>query len=350
KLEALISKDVKSALLCMSAGIVDPFNYTYAMMENAIENGVELKVQKEVLDLEKEKTAIKVKTNKGDYYSKFVINAAGLNSDKVSNMAGDFDFTIIPTKGVYRLLRKDKDFKLGKVLFQTPTENGKGVLVTSTYEGNTMVGPTSEMIKELVDPSAREESLETIDRLGKKSVTNLDLGKTIRIFTGIRAKPDKGDFCIYPSKNMEGVIHVGGIESPGLSSAPAIAKYVKDILKDIGLKLERKKDFNPNRKRIPRLAKLEEEKRKKLIEKNPKYEEKVCLCESVSEEEIVQAIDRGAVTVDGVKRRGRAGMGFCQGRRCRPKVKELLARELDIDKDDIKEEMHGRELVEKYSK
>lgn len=348
EMEALISKDVVAALYCSSAGVVDPFNYTYAMMENAIDNGVKLETEREVIDLEKREDYISVKTNKGEYRGKFVINAAGLNSDKVANMAGDFDFKIIPTKGVYRLLRKDVTFNLEKVLFQTPTKKGKGVLVTSTYEGNTMVGPTSEMIKNLYDTPTEEESLETIDKLGKRSVTELDLKKTIRIFTGIRAKPDTGDFMIYPSGNMKGVVHVGGIESPGLSSAPAIAIYVKDILKDMGLNLKEKENFNPKRNRIPRLARLDKAKKEELVDNNPDFAEKICKCEIVSEAEILEAIKRGAVTVDGVKRRCRAGMGFCQGNRCRPKVKKLLSRELKIGEDEIKEELHGFELVEKY--
>lgn len=349
EMEPLIAEEVLEALYCKSAGIVDPFNYTYAMMENAIDNGASLSTETEVLSLEKKEEYILVKTNKGDYKTSFLINAGGLNSDKIANMAGDFDFEIIPTKGLYRLLAKDPNFNLGKVLFQTPTSKGKGVLLTPTYEGNTMVGPTSEMIKEMVDGPSQEETLESLDKLGKKSIPTINLKKTIRLFTGIRAKPNTGDFCIYPSKNMQGLVHVGGIESPGLSAAPAIALYVKDLLEEMDLELKEKKDFNPKRKRIPRLARLPEEERKSLIEKEARYGEKVCLCESVSEEEIVEAIGRGAVTVDGVKRRVRAGMGFCQGRRCREKVKDLIARELHIDKEDIKEETHGSELVKRYA-
>lgn len=349
EIEPLVSEDVIAALHCKSAGIVDPFNYSYAMMENAIDNGAQLQTEEEVIDLEEDKDGIRVKTNKGEYQARFVINASGLNSDRLANMAGDFDFKLIPTKGIYRLLRKDPKFNLGKVLFQTPTKKGKGVLVTSTYEGNTMVGPTSEMIKEIKEAIPQDESLQTLDRLSKKSIPTLDLGKTIRIFQGIRAKPDTGDFMIYPSKNMKGVVHVGGIESPGLSSAPAIALYVKEILEDIGLKLEVKEDFNPYRKRIPRVAQLPKEEKEALVEKDPKYGERICRCETVSEAEVVEAIKRGAVTRDGVKRRVRAGMGFCQGNYCAPKVRALLARELGIDEEDIKKEMHGDELVQKYA-
>lgn len=347
-LEPLISDDVISVLYCRSSGIVDPFNYTYSMMESAMDNGVNLKTETELLSLERNEDYIIAKTNNGNYKARFIINSAGLNSDKVANMSSDFDFEILPTKGVYRILRKDNNFKLNKILFQTPTLKGKGVLVTPTYDENTMIGPTSDMIKEMSNTPNQEESLDSLDKLGKKSVTNLDLNKSIRIFTGIRAKPDTGDFMIYHSRNMNGVIHVGGIESPGLSSAPAIANYVRNMLEDIGLELRRKENFNSKRIRIPRVSKLEDSKREKLIEENSKFGNRVCICENVSEGEIVEAINRGAVTTDGVKRRTRAGMGYCQGNRCRSKVKSILARELDIDESEIKEEVHGIELVQKY--
>ena len=347
-LEPLISDDVISVLHCRTSGVVDPFNYTYAMMENAIDNGVKLKTDTELLSLEKNEDYIIAKTNNGDYKSRFVINAAGLNSSKVASMAHDFDFKILPTIGVYRILRKDDDFSLNKILFQTPSLKGKGVLVTPTYDKNMMIGPTSNMIKKLSNTPSQEESLKILDKLAKKSVGKLDLNKSIRVFTGIRAKSDTRDFMIYPSENMKGVIHVGGIASPGLSSAPAIGNYVRDILENIGLELKYKENFNSKRIRIPRLSKLEDSKREKLIEENSKFGNRICICESVSEGEIVEAINRGAVTSDGVKRRTRAGMGHCQGNRCKSKVRTILARELHIDESEIKEEVHGIELVEKY--
>lgn len=352
KKEPFISEEVRSVLYCASAGVVDPFNYSYAMMENAIVNGVELITETEVLNLKKLEDYILVETDKKSYKAKYIINAAGLNSEKVANMAGDFDFKIIPTRGVYRLLAKDKYQELQKVLFQTPSEKGKGVLVTPTYDGNTMIGPTSERISDLDPQSDEDYSLEILDELGKKSVPSLNIKKTIRIFTGIRAKPDTGDFMIYASDKMEGVIQVGGIESPGLASAPAIAEYVEKILKEIGFNSNIKKDYNPNRKGIIRMSKLDDEKKQAKIKEDEKYGQIICRCERVSEGEILQAIHRpaGAVTVDGVKRRVRAGMGFCQGNYCRPRVREILARELDIEEKEIKQELKGSEMVKNYLK
>ena len=236
EIEPKVSDEVVGALYCGSAGVVDPFNLTYAMMENAMDNGVELFTETELIGLEKTSEGILVKTNKGDYQAKYVINAAGLYSDKVANMGGDFDFNIIPTKGVYRLFDKKKGDNLNTVLFQTPTERGKGVLVTATYDGNTMIGPTS-------------------DKIGTVEDTTTEAPKnTIRVFTGVRAKPDTGDFMIYASKNMEGLVHCGGIESPGLVSAPAIAEYVEEILIDNGMDTKKKSNYNPKRKGIVRIS------------------------------------------------------------------------------------------------
>ncbi len=351
EMEPFASEEVTCALYCPTAGIIDPFNYSYANMENAMENGVELRTKTEVSGLEKKENFILVKTNNGDYKGKFVINAAGLFSDRLANMAGDYDFKIIPTKGVYRLLFKNKYQELNKVLFQTPSKRGKGVLVTPTYAGNTMLGPTAEKIDGNLTPT-EEESLEVIDSLSKRSVPTINVKNTIRVFTGIRAKPDTGDFMIYPSRNMEGVVHVGGIESPGLSSAPAIAEYVDDILAGLGFTREENKAYNPIRKAIPRIKDLGEEERAEKIKENPLYEKIICRCENVTEGEIVDAIRRpgGAVTRDGVKRRVRAGMGFCQGNHCGPKVREILSRELGIDQEDLEKELKGTDIIDKYFK
>lgn len=351
RLEPFISKEVVAALHARTAGIVDPFNYTYAMMENAMANGVELSRKTEVTGLRRDEESIIVATNRGEYRARYVINAAGVFSDRLAKMAGDEDFKIIPTKGVYRLLSKNKYLELNKVLFQTPSEKGKGVLVTPTYEGNTMVGPTAERIDGNLTPT-EEESLATIDDLGRKSVPAIDIKKTIRVFTGIRAKPDTGEFMIYPSKHMEGLVHVAGIESPGLTSSPAIAEYVDGLLHSIGFEPEENKTYDGRRKRIPRFANLDDSEKEKLIRENPLYENRICRCENVTEAEIVEAIRRpaGAVNLDGVKRRVRAGMGFCQGNYCGPRVKKILARELGIEEEEVEEELKGREIIDRYFK
>lgn len=352
EIEPKVSDEVVGALYCGSAGVVDPFNLTYAMMENAMDNGVELFTETELIGLEKNSEGILVKTNKEDYQAKYVINAAGLYSDKVANMGGDFDFNIIPTKGVYRLFDKKKGDNLNTVLFQTPTERGKGVLVTATYDGNTMIGPTSDKIGTVEDTTTEAESLAVIDRLGKLSVPSLNPKNTIRVFTGVRAKPDTGDFMIYASKNMEGLVHCGGIESPGLVSAPAIAEYVEEILIDNGMDTKKKSNYNPKRKGIVRISELTNEEKAVKIKENSAYGKIICRCETVSEGEIIEAIRRnaGAKTVDGVKRRVRAGMGRCQGGFCGPRVIEILARELNIDPTEVRKDLSGSKIVERHLK
>ncbi len=352
EIEPKVADEVVGALYCASAGVVDPFNYTYAMIENAVTNGVELFTETEVTGLEKKEDHIVVKTNKGEFTSKYVVNAAGLFSDKVAQMAGDDDFYIIPTKGVYRLLDKTKADYINTVLFQTPTEAGKGVLVTATYDGNTMIGPTADKIQTVEDTTTEAESLVKLDTLGKKSVPSINLKKTIRVFTGVRAKPNTGDFMIYPSNKMDGVVHCGGIESPGLASAPAIGEYVEQILIGIGMNTNPNPNYNPERKAIDRIVELSLEDKVKKIEEDPNYGKVICRCETVSEGEIIEAIRRpaGARTVDGVKRRVRAGMGRCQGGFCGPRVLEILARELDIDQTEVKKDLSGSEIVERHLK
>lgn len=352
EIEPKVSKNVKKALYCSESGVIDPFNFCYAMMENAIENKVELKTETELTDLKKSKDIIQVITNNGVFETKFMVNATGLYSDKIARKAKDDDFDIIPTKGVYRLLDKTKSDFIHTVLFQTPTEKGKGVLVTPTYDGNTMLGPTAERIHFVEDTSTQGDSLLTVDEMARKSVPDLNLKKTIRVFTGVRAKPTTGDFMIYESKSMKGLIHAAGIESPGLVSSPAIAEYVVELLEKAGLKLTKKKDFNPYRKPFRRISTMSKEEKIKAIQENPKYGNIICRCETVSEAEIIDAINRpaGAKTVDGVKRRVRAGMGRCQGGFCGPRVLEILARELNIDPTEVKKELSGSEIVERHLK
>lgn len=352
KIEPKVSDQVVKALYCPESGVIDPFNFCYGMIENALENGVDLRTETEVLSFEALEDKILVKTNQDTFETKYLVNAAGLYSDKFAKMAGDNDFDIIPTKGVYRLLDKTKADFIHTVLFQTPSEKGKGVLVTATYDGNTMMGPTSERINFVEDTTTESESLSVVDSLGRKSVPDLNLAKTIRVFTGVRAKPSTGDFMIYSSNHVKGLVHAAGIESPGLVSAPAIAEYVADLLKAQGLSLEKNEKFNPIRKAFKRISILSKEDKIKAIAEDPNYGKVICRCETVSEAEIIDAIRRpaGARTIDGVKRRVRAGMGRCQGGFCSPRVLEILARELKIDPTEVKKELSGSEIINRHLK
>lgn len=352
EIEPRVSRNVRHALYSPHAGVADPFNMCYGNIENAIQNGVELFLGTEVSSFEKAQDGIIIYTNKGEFKTQFLINASGLFSDRLAALAGDNDFTIIPTKGVYRILSRTPKEKINTVIFQTPDIRGKGILVTKTYAGNTMLGPTSEKIGKTEENHSIEESLTYVDELARKSVPDVDLSKTIRTFTGVRAKPNNDDFMIYASKNMKGLIHAAGIESPGLTASPAIAEYVEQILIKEGFNAVKDSNYNPIRKGFNKTAWISKEEKAKLVEKNHLYGEAIDLCENVSKAEILDAIYRkpGAVTIDGVKRRVRAGgMGFCQGKRCIPIIQKIMAEELNVSESEIKSELHGDDIVKRES-
>lgn len=339
--EPNLSAEVRGALFCGTAGIVCPFGMTYAFIENAIANGVELMCNAEVTEIKiidadaqqagTQGTArFSVTTAQGIFTAGYVINAAGLYADRIAAMIGDQDYTIQPRRGEYRVLDKVCGNLVHHVIFQAPTKRGKGVLVLPTYDGNLLAGPTAEASNDREDVSTTLLGLHKIDTLVKKSVPSLDIRKTIRTFTGIRACSSTGNFMIYESKNTPGFIHVGGIESPGLTSAPAIAEYVAELLRQAGVVFVRKEHFITERVSIPQFSALSAQEQASLIAQDPRYGRIICRCETVTEAEIIATIHRpaGARTLDGVKRRVRPGTGRCQGSFCTPRVVEILSREL----------------------
>lgn len=348
KLEPNLSEKVTKALLAETAGIIDPFILCYGYIENAMDNGVELILENEVLDIEEKDGYFSLKTEKGNIESKIVINAAGLNSDEVSYMVSEDTFKIMPRKGEYRLLDKSEGSMVKRVIFQTPTKMGKGVLVTPTVHRNLLIGPTSMDTQDINDLRTTKEGLSKVDELSKKSVPDIKLNKSIRVFSGLRATPNTGDFMIYESNDHKGFINVAGIESPGLASSPAISEYVVELVKNSNrVEMEEKENFNPNRQGIKAFSHMTSEEKQKAISENPLYGKIICRCEMVSEAEILQAIRRnaGARTVDGVKRRVRAGMGRCQGGFCGPKVVEILSRELNIEPTEVLKDSRGSKMI-----
>ncbi|MGL5643013.1 MAG: NAD(P)/FAD-dependent oxidoreductase, partial [Paraclostridium sp.] len=340
-------------LLCESAGIVCPFNLNIALMENAMTNGVDLKLESEVIDIEKINDYFNIKLkNKNDIKAKYVINAAGVYADKINNMIGGDEYFIIPRKGEYKILDKSEGKIANHVLFQCPTEKGKGVLVTQTVHGNLLIGPNAVVVEDKGDISTSREGINEIINDSRKSIENIDFRKTITSFAGLRATPNTGDFMIFASDKCKNFINVGGIESPGLASAPAVAKHVLNILKEEGLALEEKINFNPLRKKTKPFIKMTKEEKAEITKKDPRYKKIICRCESVTEGEIVDAINSicGARTVDGVKRRVRPGMGRCQGGFCGPKVIEIIARELNIDVEDVLKDYKNSNAVVGKSK
>lgn len=354
EIEPNVNKDVVGALLCKSSGIVCPFNLNVALMENAINNGVELNLQSEVVAIKKvnsdNERYFEIKTKDKVIKSKYIINASGVFSDKINSLIGGDEFYIIPRKGEYKILDKVEGDKAIHTLFTCPTEKGKGILVTQTIHGNLLVGPNSTEV-DLKDITTTKSGLREIMDGSLKTVCNIDFSKTITSFAGVRATPNTGDFMIFESKKEEGFINVAGIESPGLASAPGVAIYVENILKDIlskdGECLELKSDFNPIRVKDKAFSQMTKEEIILAIEKNPKHKTIICRCENVTEGEIIDAINRpcGARTVDGVKRRVRPGMGRCQGGFCGPKVVEIIARELNIPVEDVLKDYEGSNMI-----
>lgn len=348
EIEPNVNKDVISALLCESAGIVCPFNLNVALMENAIENGTKLNLQAEVIGIEKNVETFKIKLSNGEEVNtKYVINAAGVYSDKINNMVDGDEYYIIPRKGEYKVLDKSEGKLVNHTLFQCPTERGKGVLVTQTVHGNLLVGPNATVVEDKEDVTTSRSGIDEIVHDSKKSVECIDFRKTITSFSGLRATANTQDFMIYASKVSKNFINVGGIESPGLASAPGIAEYVVEILIKEGLELNAKPTFNPFRKKDKPFSHMNNEERKELIAKDDNYKKIICRCESVTEGEIIDSIRRpcGARTVDGVKRRVRPGMGRCQGGFCGPKVIEILARELNVSVEDILKDYDNSYMV-----
>ena len=333
QLEPNINKEVKYALYAKDVGVTSPYEFTIALAENSIENGVELFLENEVISISKQVESFVTITQENKYESKYVINAAGVYSDKIANMMGINNFYIEPKRGQYILLQKEQGYLANTVLFQIPTKIGKGILVTQTYHGNLMLGPNAEEVDERDNLSTTKETLDYIIDTARKSVPNFDVSKILTTFSGMRPISSTGDFVIEES-SVTGFINVGGIDSPGLTSSPAIALKVVGILLTRGLILKEKKNFNPYRKSI--LIKKDSG-FKGIIDSLDPSTNIICRCEKITEIEIINALNRGIKikSIDGIKRRTRAGMGYCQGKFCGPRVRSLIAKELNISEEEV---------------
>ncbi|NLU11323.1 MAG: NAD(P)/FAD-dependent oxidoreductase [Tepidanaerobacter acetatoxydans] len=347
-LEPNLNPDARAALDAPTGGLVCPYELTIALAENANQNGVKFWLNAPVTDIEvMGDYCFLVKTPKGNIKTKYVINAAGLFADEISKMAGAEEYTITPRKGEYLIFDKQFGNMVKKAIFPTPTKISKGILVCPTVDGNIFIGPNSNDIEDKYDTSVNAAGIEEIITGGRKLVPNLPLKNVITSFAGLRAVSNTNDFIIEASKLVKGFINVGGIQSPGLTSAPAIALMVKDILQDVGLDLKKKKDFIPHRPKKYRFRELDSEERRKLIEQNSAFGHVICRCETVTEAEIIDAIRRpvGARSIDAVKRRTRAGMGRCQGGFCSPRVLEILTKELGVDPLEITKKGPGSNIL-----
>ena len=336
EVEPFISENAKAALWAPTAGIVCPYELTIAAAENAVVNGADFIRNFEVKKIGFDGNEFTVSNGENEFKAKYIINAAGVYCDEIAALIGDTSIHTIPRKGEYMLCDKSVGHLAKHTIFQCPSKMGKGVLVTPTVDGNLLIGPSALDIEDKEDFATTAAALSGILETAKKSVPSLTTREVITSFAGLRAHCTRDDFIIEPSEKNSRFINVAGIESPGLSSAPAIAEYVRDIILK-SASFEEKADFNPVREEPVRFRHMTNEERKALIEKNPAYGQIICRCETITEGEILDAIHApaGARDVDGVKRRTRAGMGRCQGGFCGSKVVEILARELGVEINEI---------------
>ncbi len=336
-LEPNIGDTAVGALVAPTSSIVCPYELTIAGVENAVTNGAEFLRNCEVTAIDYADNEFKLTTSLGEIAAEYVINAAGVYSGKIASLIGDNSIEIVVRHGDYYLLDKSQGSLVSRTIFQCPTKMGKGVLVSPTVDGNLIVGPSAEDIDDGDDVATTSIGLDKIYTNAIKSVPAVSLRNAITSFSGNRAHPTSDDFIIGSSEVNKKFINAAGIESPGLSSAPAIAEMVDGIINELSGGFEKKADFNPVRPEPVRFRHMSTEERAKLIEKNKAYGRIVCRCETITEGEILDAIHApaGARDVDGVKRRTRAGMGRCQGGFCGSKVVEILARELNVPMNEI---------------
>lgn len=337
KIEPNITDEISGALYAPTAGIVGPWELAIALAENAVDNGVELLLNSEVIKIDKKEDGYTLFTEEKEVKARYVINCAGVYADKIHNMVATQSFEITPRRGQYFVLDKNAGDIVKTVVFQCPTKLGKGVLVLPTVHGNVLVGPDAEDISDKENTETTDERLSYVRETSRKTSSKIPFNEVITSFSGLRAKSSTGDFVIEELEEAKGFIDVAGIESPGLSASPAIAQYVVDILKKIDGSFKVNDKFNPRRKRMTVFMELSEEEKKEIIKEDPRYGRIICRCENITEGEIVDVISRnvGATTVDGVKRRVRPGTGRCQGGFCGPRVMEIIARELGKDIKDI---------------
>lgn len=402
--EPNVAKGIAGALYAPMGGIVCPFGMNIALAENAATNGVEFFFNHEVTDIRKGTCTVKTEDNSSykegtvkenvsesplksmvteekpgkiyvdqqqdfteaggyvitsgseTFYAPIVINAAGIYADTIHNMVSENKLHITPRRGEYCLMDKNCGDMVSHTIFQLPTSRGKGTLVTPTVHGNLLVGPTAEDVSDRESMETTATGITKVLEQGAKSVLTLNSRQTITSFAGLRAHLDsdtsgKSDFVIGEVQDAKGFFDVAGIESPGLSCTPAIGEYVAEMV-NAAYPAPEKENFIATRKAIPSMAEATDEERKALIASNPAYANVICRCELVTEGEIIEAIHRpvGATTLDGVKRRTRAGMGRCQSGFCSPKTLEILARELGVDQSEICKAGLKSEILTGYTK
>lgn len=351
KMEPNVSDEVYAALYAPSAGIVCPFGMNIAFGENAASNGVEFRFDTEVQSIRKTERGWELLTSKGIFETRSIVNAAGVYADVFHNMVSKKKLHITPRRGDYCLLDRSAGEHVARTIFALPGKYGKGVLVTPTVHGNLLIGPTAVDIENKEGTNTTKEGLDHVLKMAGKNVKELPLRQAITSFAGLRAHEAGDDFVIGEPKDAPGFLDCAGIESPGLTAAPAVGEMAADILRE-KLGLIQKENFISRRKGILDPRTLKKEEYQKLIQENPAYGNMICRCEMITEGEIRDAIRRplGARSLDGVKRRTRAGMGRCQSGFCSPKTMEILADELGVSLDQITKSGGSSQIIKGKNK
>lgn len=327
---------VKGALYAPGAGIISPFELAIAAVETACLNGVKAFFDTTATSLEEKPEYVSVNCLTADGSEKqlkarYVLNCTGVWADTLS---GEKDFVMHPRKGEYLLLDRKCSGLVRHTIFPTPSPAGKGILLAPTVHGNILLGPTAYYVEDREDDSTSGSGMEQVLEQCKKYIPEVGRQQVITSFAGLRASSNRKDFVIGPAPGSLRRINAAGIESPGLTASPAIALLLSGLLQQAGLVL-REKDKFLHRPRVLRPTEMPFEARNELIRQQPAYGRIVCRCEGISEREIIDAVARGAVTIDGIKRRVRAGMGRCQGSFCLPSVLKILAREGKLEETEV---------------
>ncbi len=347
KLEPNISDNVACALYAPTGAITCPYQLCVAAVGNAMDNGAELYWDFQVTAIEETPEGYKICAGEQHVEARYIINAAGCHSDAVARLAGDAFFNVHPRRGEYLLLDKTAGSLTSATVFKAPSKMGKGILVSPTVDGNLLLGPTAEDMEDKSDTKVTAAGLDRVRSEACGMVEGIPFGRTITTFCGLRAVGNTGDFII--SFGESGVLHAAGIESPGLTAAPAVAEYLVSLLAEKGLELVENPAYSPFRPSAHAFRDMSAEEKNEVIRKEPAYGKIVCRCEGVTEGEILAAIRQNpkARDLDGVKRRTRAQMGRCQGGFCMPRILELLAREQGIEPEKVTKSGKGSYVLAK---
>lgn len=341
-LEPNLAEEVSCALYAPTGAIVCPYELTEAGIGNAMDNGADLKLNFCVKSIEKKGEGYEITSENGDTIcSKCVINAAGIYSDAIAEMANEKSFTVHPRRGEYLLLDRECGEHVRHTIFTVPTKMGKGILVSPTVDNNLLLGPTSVDMEDKEDKKTTMDGLSKVIQSANQMVKNIDMRMVITSFCGLRAVGDTGDFII--NMPRENFVNVAGIESPGLTASPAIAEYVAELLMDSGFELKQKETFISKRETYKHFKNWDIEAKNAMIKKDSTFGNIICRCEGISEGEILSAIRTNPKPhdLDGVKRRTRAQMGRCQGGFCSPYITKLLAREMGVSVEAVTKNGNG---------